>query len=179
MIPIASALSFAGRHWRVISAGLIVSALGLMLLLAKADARHWHKRYDAEAAAHKLTVAGYRKAAAEAEAADARNVTRVQTEQKEISDAVSTDYQRRLADVRARYDRLLSKAAANSGGGGGAAVFSVPEPAGRPDAATPEAGLPAADALMASEQALQLRALQVWVEQQANVRPSDEEPVSR
>lgn len=35
------------RNWQAIVGGVAVAVLGLLLMLAKADARHWHKQYDA------------------------------------------------------------------------------------------------------------------------------------
>lgn len=53
MIPIEAFASAAwgilAKHWRLIGSALILAGLGIALLLAKADARHWHKVADANA----------------------------------------------------------------------------------------------------------------------------------
>lgn len=62
MIPATAALEWAWRHWKLIAGGIALSVLGLVLLLAKADARHWEKqsrqnaeKLKTEQAKHALT----------------------------------------------------------------------------------------------------------------------------
>lgn len=64
MIPFAieNALSLAWRNWKLIAGGLVVATLGVLLLLAKGDARSWEKqalqnkaRFDTEVLAHAVT----------------------------------------------------------------------------------------------------------------------------
>ena len=62
MIALEASLSFAWRHWKLIAGGAALAFLGILLLLAKADARSWEKRadqnkalYDRETFAHSVT----------------------------------------------------------------------------------------------------------------------------
>lgn len=174
MIPFLAA--GAARNWKLIAGGVVLLGLVVALLLTRGTLDRTKATLAAERSAHTTTVANYRKAAAEAEASDKANAWRVATEQKDITDAVVEDYQGQLAAVRARYERLLAQAPANPGSGTGPAVPRVPAPAGGTDAAAAQAGLPAADALIASEQALQLQALQSWARQQAAVDVNGEQP---
>ncbi len=124
----------------------------------------------AERAAHAQTVANFRKAQTEAEAMQKANLTRVAKAQEDITDETVTDYRARLADLHARYDRLRTQG--NRSASGNTGLPAVPDTAARVDEAPGENGLLAADALIASEQALQLDALITWVEAQAKVENS-------
>jgi hypothetical protein len=101
---------------------------------------------------------------AAAKAADAAHAHEVETRQNVASQETSRDYQAELARVRADYAERLRRAAsaANSSGGGKSPVSSAPASARGPDAAAAQNGLPSEDALTATEQALQLKAIQDW-----------------
>jgi hypothetical protein len=168
---------FASTGMKLLAATQLVS-IGLiaLLMIAKgAETRRalkWEMRASQEAAAHAATVARVRQASAEAKAADAANVIRVERNQSAVSQETDRDYQAQLAAVRRRYDALRVRAGtaeADPGGGGGAAMPGVPGAAGSLDAAAAQEGLPSHDALIATEQALQLEALQHWVSGQAAI----------
>ena len=57
MIAATTALEWIWRNWKLVLGGLVVGVLGLMLVFAKADARHWHKKYDTAQASFQLEVA--------------------------------------------------------------------------------------------------------------------------
>ena len=173
----AAALRLGLGHWRAIGLGLAFAALGLMLVLAKAETRHWRKQAEHEAAlhlaerqAHARTIADYRRAAELARARDAANAARVERDQAVISQEVSHDYASKIAALRARHDALRlrsrpdSAARADPGPGRGT---DLPGP-GRAAAAAGEEGLPPALAdewrLTCSLQAEQLDALIDWIE---------------
>jgi hypothetical protein len=101
---------------------------------------------------------------AQAKADDAAHAKAVETHQNAISQESSDDYQKQLAAVRADYARRVraAEAAAHSSGGGSPAVPGAAPSAARPDAAPAQAQLPAPDALTATEQAIQLKAMQDW-----------------
>lgn len=162
-------------NWRWIMPGVAFAILVALLLFARADARHWHKVADAEKAAHAQTVANYRAAAVQAELDDKANVLRVKDEQAAITERVSHEYQNDLAAARARADalRLRLAATAHSGRAADAGLPAAREAAGRPDGAAAENGFSVADRLIATEQAIQLAALQEWVRGQANVAVSE------
>jgi hypothetical protein len=161
--------------------GLAASlALALLLLLAKADARHWKKEtgrqeqlYRAEQAAHAGTVANYRATAEAARAADLANAERAAAEQRSINERTRDDYEKRIADARLAAGRLRSgAAAAHSGGGRSAPMPGLPTTAAGAAEAAREDRLPQSDALTATEQAIQLDELIEWVKAQHAVDPN-------
>jgi hypothetical protein len=138
-------------------------ALALALVIQKGETRHWNKQsvryeqlYRGEKAAHESTVANYRQAAAAAAAQDRANAVRVQTEQATINERTTNDLEARLADARARYARLHASAAADSSGRPGAPVPAAAAAQRGVAQAAGQDGLPAGDALIATEQAIQL-----------------------
>jgi hypothetical protein len=138
----------------------------------------------AEQAAHLGTVNAFLAASAQAQADAEANARRVLREQEIITDDIVTDYRSDLAALRQRFDRLRARnaAAADPGRAAPAGLPGLPDAAGRTDGAAAQAGFPAAgtltlpDALIASEQALQLQALIDWVAAQSAVRFTPEEP---
>lgn len=128
-----------------------------------------------------------RQAALRAAAEDALNKARVEGEQARITEEIADDYQARLAEARAKYDRVAARLApaagrvrpegdrASPGGGAGAAVPGLSVAGSGAAEAAGQDRLPATgeltleDALIATEQALQLDALISWVERQAAV----------
>jgi cell division septum initiation protein DivIVA len=169
MIAIAPIL----KHWRLIATGLALAALGIALLLAKADARHWKKRAGQEQAAHAMTVANYKAAQTAAEARQSANLARVAQDQQRITDDAKNAYNRALADARAKYDRLRSQGNRSTPGN---AVLPTAGQGASGTAETPGQDGFLADALLATEQALQLDALITWVEAQSAVSTSPVEP---
>jgi len=164
-------------------AGLAVAvALGILLLVQKGETRHWRKEsgrfeqlYGQQQAALATTVANYRAAAAQAEAADKANAGRVAAEQRAISERTSNDFEARLAAARLSAQRLRGQgaaAAADPGGGAAAPVPGLSAASGRPAQAAGQDRLPRSDALTATEQAIQLDELIKWVRAQAAVDPN-------
>lgn len=168
-------------------AGLAASiALLALLLVQKGETRHWRKQsgqfeqlYRGEQAAHAGTVANYRAAAAAARAADQAAAERVRGEQNAINEGTNHDLETRLADARARAERLqfaAASATAHSGDRGAAAVPRLSVASGQPAQAAGQDGLPAPlsrdDALLATEQAIQLDELIRWARKQAAVDPN-------
>lgn len=169
-------------NWQGI-AGIAASLALASLLVAQAiDARHWHKSserfeqlYAAEQLAFAKTTAAYREAADKARADDRANAARVAADQQSINEGTEHDFQNRLADARARADRLrqeLTAGAADPGSGGAAPVPGVSTAAGGPHEAAGDDRLPSGLALTATEQAIQLDELIQWVRRQAAVDPN-------
>jgi len=129
-----------------------------------------HDSLKAERARYAETVASFKKAQADAEAVQAHNLARVAKASKEITNETLDDYNRRVADLRERYKRLLAQG--NRSAPLDAQMSTVSDTAATVNAATQQDGLSASDALIASEQALQLDALITWVERQAKVENS-------
>ena len=165
-------------------AGLAASAaLAILLILAKGDARHWKKQsagfeqlYRGEQAAFAATVANYRAAAETARAADQANISRVAAEQRAIDERTSNDFEARLAAARSLAQRLRRQSAgsaADSRAGEATPVPRLPAPADGAAETSGKDGLPQPDALIATEQAIQLDELIKWVRQQHAVRVDD------
>jgi hypothetical protein len=161
-------------------AGLAVGAiLGLLLVLQKGEARHWKKQsgqyerlYKQEQEAFAGTVANYRAAAEQARATDQANARRVLADQAQINERTSHDLETRLADARARAERLrveTARGAAAPGGRGTAPVPGLPAAPAQPAQAASQDRLPRSDRLIATEQAIQLDELIKWVRRQHSV----------
>jgi hypothetical protein len=164
-------------------AGLATSiCLALLLVLQKGETRHWKREssrfeqlYRSEQSALAGTVANYRAAADAARAADRTNADRAAAEQRAINERTENDYEARLAAARALAQRLRLQApaaAADPGRRGTAPVPGLPAAAGEPPEAAGQDGLP--DALVATEQAIQLDELIKWVREQGKVDPNGE-----
>ena len=169
-------------NWQGIAGIATALCLGLLLILQKGETRHWRKLsgqfeqlYRGEQAAFASTVANYRAAAEQARAADRAAAERVASEQSAINERTADDFEARLAAARAAADRLRREAGtagANPRGGGAAPVPGLSTAAGQPPQAAGEDGFP--DALIATEQAIQLDELIKWVRAQAAVDPGGE-----
>jgi hypothetical protein len=153
-------------------------ALAVLLLVQKAETRHWKKQsasfeqlYQQERSAFATTVADYRSTATQARAADLANAQRVAADQRAINERTEHDYEARLGAARAAAQRLRgpTQAAADPGIGGGAPVPGLSAAAGGAAQAAREDGLSSPDALTATEQAIQLDELIKWVRQQVRV----------
>lgn len=161
-------------------AGVAVSiALAVLLVIQKGETHHWRKQsgqfeqlYRGEQAAFAGTVANYRAAAEQARASDAANIERVAAEQRAINERTTHDYQARLAAARTLAQRLRLEAASAPADPGARAATPVPDlsiTAGRPAQAAGQDRLPDSDALIATDQAIQLDELIKWVRRQAAV----------
>lgn len=121
-----------------------------------------------EIRAHRQTKANYRVAQEQAAALESARLARVKADQEKINADVSEDYRQRLADLRARYDRLRAQSGTGiAGTTRSVAVPSLSTAASGTDEA-PTDGL--SWQLKASEQAIQLDALIDWVQRQATVQ---------
>jgi hypothetical protein len=164
-------------------AGIAISlALGILLLIQRGETRHWQRQsgqfeqlYHDQQAALETTVSNYRAAADEARAADQANAERVAADQRTISERTEHDYEARLVAARAAVQRLRiqsAPAATDPGAGGGTPVPGISTAAGEPAEAAGQDRLPQSDALVATEQAIQLDELIKWIEAQAKVDPN-------
>ncbi|WP_185998221.1 hypothetical protein ACLIMP_04215 [Novosphingobium aerophilum] len=140
----------------------------------------------AAVAAHQKTKDDYRAAQAEAARLDAERIAREKARQQEINDAASKDYAQRLADVRARYQRLLGDAQTGNAAGSTTGNVTVPGLLSAPGGIDGAADLRLAGAaglcltpqerLIAAEQAVQLDALIDAVEKLAASQSSKPSP---
>jgi hypothetical protein len=157
--------------------GIVASVVLLGLFSAQwIEARHWHKQsdryerlYNAEHSAFATTVSNYRTAAEQARKADAEHKAKVEADQRAVTERTAREYEARIADVRARYERLRPHAGTVASGPVSPPVPVVPSSTQGADGTPAQGGLPADDALVATEQAIQLDELIQWVRQQTTV----------
>jgi hypothetical protein len=118
----ALAAQWALKNWKLVLGGLAVAVLGIMLVIAKGDARHWHAKFDnAEAgrlneiAKHKITIASVNtctKALKQQSKAVANLKAETDKRQAEAAQAVKTAQRASLsAETKAR--ALEASAAGN------------------------------------------------------------------
>ncbi|MGZ2412104.1 hypothetical protein ACUXST_001525 [Sphingomonas sp. F9_3S_D5_B_2] len=163
-----------------------IALLGL-LIVQHLDAQHWRKEsdrfeklYGDEQLAFAKTTAAYREAAETARAEDRANAERVASEQSAINERTEDDFETRLAAARLAADRLRRNSPAgpaDRGAGGAAPMPGLPAAATSATESAGRDGLPATsldddDALIATEQAIQLDELIKWVKRQAAVDPN-------
>ncbi len=167
LLAMKPALGLLRRFWWTIP----ILGLALALFITRSTLERRTGQLEATKAAYAQFVADVKAKTELARISDAANKARVERDQIQVTQEISSDYQNDLAALRRRYDERVRAAAAkaNPGGSGIPAVPGVPGTAAGPDGSAPEAGLPLADALIASEQAVQLKALQEWVRGQAAV----------
>jgi hypothetical protein len=168
-------LGFLRKNWQGLLGLILGITLGSMLLIQKGETRHWRKQsngfeqlYHREQAAFAQTVTNYRAAADAARAADKAHADRVLAEQAAINKERDASYEARIADARARAERAerlrqAAVASAHPGSPGAAPVPGSVPAAGGPNGPAPQVGLSPDDALIATEQAIQLDELERWV----------------
>lgn len=142
------------------------------LSIVRIDLRAARARTEAEMAKHAATKKAYRDAQAEAELLEQQRLARVSQQQKEITDAIVEDYELRLADARARAERLRRQAGWRGGALGSTARNELSGAGGSSGGADEAAGgarLSIDQRLIATEQALQLDELQSWLRRQLSV----------
>jgi hypothetical protein len=160
--------------WRGLIGIIGIATLSILLVIQKGETRHWHKKsdqfeqlYNREHMAFGQTVLNYRDAAEKARAADKANADRVLAEQAAINKERDASYEARIADARARAERAErlrnSEAGTHPGGSGAAPVPGSGPASGGPNDLPTEDRLSDSDALIATEQAIQLDELQRWV----------------
>lgn len=175
----AAALDLFRRFWWApVMAGLLVALIinGMRLEVRTAERDKWQTQAAAEKKAHEQTVANYRTASAAAQRQAQANVDRVKAQQAQITERTRHDYQTRLADVDARYERVRVQLAARTDlRSSDAAPVSIAA-----DATCRAYGGGSCDELLAKlaiaeRQAWNLVALREWVKRQAAV---EVEPVT-
>ena len=174
---LGSAFAFLSKLSPMQLALIVVTVLGVGFHIA--DQRHIRRveAHDAatsralgkERDAHAADIARWKAASEAATALNKRGIERVVTEQKGITDAVSSDYESRLADLRARWVRDR-KAPINQRPANGDRASPVPDSA--PGVNGEAVPFPEHDLLTAAETELQLNALISWVQRQTGVDPN-------
>ncbi len=155
------------RFWWIVP----IAALAFGLIQTRERLAEEKLTSSAERSAHEKTISNFNTASEKARRMDAENALRVRQEQDAITREIVDDYEAELGRARARVEQLRANAAdrAVASRGDATAVPGVPDAATGTDEAPGKDRLPVADALIATEQALQLDALIRWVEAQAGV----------
>ncbi|MFD0848225.1 hypothetical protein [Sphingosinicella xenopeptidilytica] len=157
------------RHWREIAVGGVLLTLAAVCWYRGERIDTLEAKLAAEQSRYEQQVSDYR-AAYQTAVANAHAAARfVEVQQERITHEVSADYQARLADVRARYQRLLAEAKADSRDAGTPDLPGVSDATCRVNAGPTYCGLSLEARLVATEQALQLDALQNWIRKQVAV----------
>ena len=152
--------------------GLLALALGVYVLALKSELRHagkerarYEELYRGATRARLLTIANYREASALASAAAMANKLKLEADGRRVAAQVGADYEKRIAGVRAVAGRMREDRAArsNSGSSPGAGLSGAGDAAARVDDPAKGAGLSFDQRLVATEQAIQLDALQQFV----------------
>lgn len=149
---------------------------GMLGGLAVALAAIWyidHRGYGRAAASFQARIdlleAEMARRTAEAQASDLAHARDIDAARARVSNEVSHDYQTRLAAVRARYERLRATPEGPADCRDSTDMSGLPDAPGRPDAAAAGDRFPCSQALTATEQAMQLEALQNWLSEQQKV----------
>lgn len=164
------------RQWRL---GIVVVLLVVLAVVEINGRTHRRERDAARAelaevqAAHTATIAAYQEAASLAARRDAENLARVQAEQRAVTEKVTDDYQNRLADSAAAYDRLRARAEAFARGAGDPDLSAARDAACRAHAGAPCEALPAL-LKAAQDNTDQLLALIAWSKAQGGVDVGNE-----
>jgi hypothetical protein len=157
LAALALAILFVVQHFQLVD--------------ARHDAAKWQKQFNAEHAARAADREAYRKAQAEAHAANVADVAKKEAESKRISDDERQAYLSDLAQLRADNQRMRAKATQ------GSADPARPSEDTKPAAGADGDGLqvPPADDVReeASEIELRLMHLQNWVEKQLANDPNN------
>ena len=166
--------SILRRFWWAIPIIVLLAANTILFLVLNsrtADRDEWRDRATAETKAHQQSVENFRVATAEAQRQAQANVARVKAEQAAITERTKNDYQARLADVDARYDRVRAQLAARTDlSSSDAAPVSIASDATCRAYAGTDCDTLLARLMAAEKQAVQLISLQDWVRRQAAVK---------
>jgi hypothetical protein len=158
------------KYWKLIVGGVLTVAFVGMFIALKVEHRHNVKLQVQIERLNDLRAqdrANYEAAAKAAEAEQNARLTRVKSQQEQVTHEVTTDYQRQLADLRARF--LRAKPKADPGVSPGATVSGVPNAAPGADDSTRD-DLRPSERQLAAEISLRLRYLQEWVRKQVETR---------
>lgn len=157
-------IKFIGRYWPF----AIILALVIALLLTRNTLSETKRERDAEATAHRITVANYRIAHAKARIAMAENLRRVLAERTQIDERIVYVYREKRVATAVAGERLRAEAGAYLGSAGSTAVSAERESTCRAVAATSCEAIPAL-LKAAQDNTDQLVALIEWSKAQAGV----------
>lgn len=159
-------LALLRRFWWAIP----ILGLSIALMVTRGTLADAKRQVAAERSAHVGTIKNYMLAASQREASDLKNVVRVGGEATAISERTTDEYEKRIAALRADFAERVRRATGSyPGGPGGTNLPGLSNASIGTDESTCEAKLPGRDALIASEQAEQLVALQAWVKRVAQI----------
>lgn len=166
MIIVPGWIMWACRRWKLFGVGLLILAIGLQTWRLS-NAR---EALEDERTAHAQFRSDVEKASAEARRRNAEQVLRIERDQDTITQEVSRDYQDRIAELNRRIAALrLRPSTGNQGSARNPEAGPVPESPGGADDPAQDSGLSTEERIIATEQAIQLDALQQWIRRQQGV----------
>lgn len=161
---------FLAKYWKLIAIGAVVAVLSLIIWIRTDQRDSARAQYKAEHDALILFAARTKAKAEEIGRRFAETRARVEGEQNRISQESQSAYETRIAELRARVERLRdNQDRANTSGSGRADVPRVSIAASGSDAIAADHGLSAEQRIVATEQAIQLDELIKWVQRQQGV----------
>ncbi len=166
--------ALALKYWKELLGGVAILGLVLALVIVKIQRDAARVKTEQTQLAFDRTVENYRRAREAAARLDMANVARVSRDQQVITEKVSNDYEKDLLAARLRAD-ALRLSLANTINSSRSRAENLPRTgttAERADDKTAEDGFSVGDRLIATEQAIQLDALQTWVQAQAQIDPN-------
>lgn len=165
----ADALAFILRYWKVIIAGLITTGLVIALLIARSDAQHFSKLYDAERAAHALDLANVKSVTAKAVADNIADVRAKETDAAAITEDKQHDLESQLADARSSAAAYASRMRCPASSSGNTEGTTVSETAGTAHSADDNGMsiVPSDDVRICSENTVKVRG---WIDYYSALR---------
>ena len=164
------------RHWKLATLGMLLVAIAFMKLSLANEQRRsagLRRQLSEAAAAFDRFKSDVATRTTIARAQDEAHARRVERDQVTINQETVSAYQKQIATLRARAAAQRMRdgpPATDPSRGREPNLPGVPDAAVRTDGAPGEVRLPADDALIASEIALRLKALQDWVKAQEAVQ---------
>lgn len=162
-------MTFVLLNWRWLAPSLGCLGLAIALLLARADARHWHKQADQIAALRKADQATWRAAAEKARADNIAHTYAVQLSDARIMQESERDLQSKLVDARAlaarTVERLRYRPGTDQGAGGAAGGGAAADAPGDPFGPGRQAIVDAADVRICTENTVKAQGWQDWYRQ--------------
>lgn len=153
--------------WKLYLLGIVSAVTIATITLQQQHITRLQNSLQLQLEGRRADRATYAKAQAEATVKNLEDVRKAEAKQEQISKERSIEYQAGLADLRTRYQRLLSNSPTKDTPGSSSLPKAPSAPSG-PDG-TDELLLPSERLLRAQEIELQLMELQRWNREQAEV----------
>lgn len=156
-------------NWRWLLPSLGCLGLGVALMFAKGDARHWHKQADRIAELREADQVNWRAAYDKARADNIAHAYAVQVSDARIMQENEHDLQTKLVDARAlaarTVERLRYRPGPDQGAGGAAGIGTAADATGDPFGPGQKAIVDADDVRVCTENTVKAQGWQDWYRQ--------------